>query len=99
MNDANDQSPMQYDGHWILKHGKLPLAWLLLPLLHNTHNTSFYTKNLPQQISKPEKTTQALSVYRKGTFHVYIKWLIVISWKVMIKKRGLEKRSYFGILV
>ena len=40
---------------------------------------------------KTEKNTQALSVYRKGTFHVYIKCLIVISWKVLIKRRGSEK--------
>ena len=46
-----------------------------------------------------KKTAQALSVYRKGTFCAYIKCLIVISWKVMIKRRGSEKGSYFGIPV
>ena len=40
-----------------------------------------YPKNLPWQISKlKKKTTQALSLYRKGTFCIYI------SWKVIIKK-------------
>ena len=38
-----------------------------------------------------KKTAQALSVHRKGTFCVYIKCLIVISWKVTIQRRGLEK--------
>ena len=36
-------------------------------------------------------TTQALSVYRKGTFHIYIKCLIVISWKVTIKNEVQKK--------
>ena len=48
---------------------------------------------------KTQKATQALSVHRKSTFCTYIKCLIVISWKVMIQRRGSEKWSYFGILV
>ena len=40
---------------------------------------------------KTGKSTQALSVYRKGTFRIYIKCLIVISWKVTIERRGRKK--------
>ena len=58
----------------------------------------FYTQNLPGQISKLGKTTQALSVYRKGTFCIYIKCLIVIFWKVTIERR-FKKGSYFGVPV
>ena len=54
---------------WVLLYGcanvKITLAYLLLPLVQNTCNTFFYTQNLPGQISKPEKTPQALSVCRR----------------------------------
>ena len=65
--------------------------FFVLPLVQNTCNTLLYTKYLPWRISNLKKPTQALSVYRKGTFCEYIKCLIVISWKVMIKRDVREK--------
>ena len=38
-----------------------------------------------------QKSTQALSVYRKGTVCIYNECLIVASHKVTIKRRGGEK--------
>ena len=64
---------------------------IILPLVRNNSYTSFDIKNFPRRIRKPEKSTQALSVYRKGTFRVYIKCLIVASSKVTIKRRGRKK--------
>ena len=87
-----DQVTVTFWGVMIIKEPK-PLDFFAYVILHWSKilATFFYTQNLPQQISKLEKTTQALSVYRKGTFHAYIKCLIVISWKVTIKRKGLEK--------
>ena len=72
---------------------KSPLWSKILTTLFSTH------KIFHGEFQNQKKTTQALSVYRKDTFHVYIKCLIVISWKVTIKRRGSEKRSYFGVPV
>ena len=63
----------------------------ILPLVRNNSYTSLDIKNFPGRIRKPEKSTQALSVYRKGIFRVYIKCLIVASSKVTIKRRGRKK--------
>ena len=43
-----------------------------------------------------KKSTQALSVYRKGTFCVYIKCLIVASSKVTIKRRSRKKGHFLS---
>ena len=51
----------------------------------------FISKKFPRQILKLEKSTQALSVYRKCTFHIYIKCLIATSSKVVIERRGGKK--------
>ena len=61
--------------------------------------TLFHTKKLPRGISVPGKTTQTLSVHRKGTVHVYIECLIVISQGDMIKRSGLQKGVKFGVPV
>ena len=53
--------------------------------------TLYSTQNIFHgEFQNQKKTTQVLSVYRKCSFHVYIKCLIVLSWKVMIKQRGSE---------
>ena len=83
----------------IRKQEKIKLRNTLLPLVRNNSYTSFDIKNFPRRIRKPEKSTQALSVYRKGTFRVYIKCLIVASSKVTIKRRGRKKRSLFVVPV
>ena len=44
----------------------------VLPLVHKTCNTSLHVTFLLGRIPKPEKTTQAISVHRKGTFCLYI---------------------------
>ena len=91
-----------------LPHSNIPTFWMSfndkLILFYSLWSKILATRFLTHKIFHSEfqnwkKTTQALSVYRKGTFCAYIKCLIVISWKVMIKSRGLEKRSYFGVLV
>ena len=64
---------------------------LVLPLVRNSSYTSVDIKNFPRRIPKPEKSMQALSVFTKGTFSVYIKCLIVIFWEVTIERRGGEK--------
>ena len=57
----------------------------ILATLFPTHKI-FHSKFQNQR-----KTMQALSVYRKGTVCVYIKCLVVISWKVTFKSRGSGK--------
>ena len=69
-----------------------------LPLVHKTCNTLLHVTFLLGQIPKLEKTTQALSVHRKGNFCVYIECLIVIYSKVTTIKRGEKKVSKFGVL-
>ena len=70
----------------------------LLPLVHKTCNTLRHVTFLLGQIPKLEKTTQALSVHRKGTFCIYIECLIVICLQVTTIKRG-EKVSKCGVPV
>ena len=72
---------------------------ILLPLVYKTCKTLLHITFLLGQILKPEKTTQALSVHRKGTFCIYIECLIVICSKVTTIKRGEKKVSKFGVLV
>ena len=65
-----------------------------LPLVRNSSYTSFDIKNFPRRIRKPEKSTQALSVYTKGRnrnrFVVLLCFLVdcwmcffgCVSWRV-----------------
>ena len=46
--------------------------------LKNLQHFFLHTNIFHNKFQNQRKTTQALSVYRKGTFHVYIKCLIVI---------------------
>ena len=60
---------------------------IVLPLVHKTSNTLLHVTFLP----KTEKTTQALSVHRTGTFCIYIECLLVICLKVTTIKEERKK--------
>ena len=63
----------------------------ILSLVRNSSYTLDNVKNYFRQISKPQKSTQALSVFRKGAVCIYIKCLIVDSQEVIIERRSRKK--------
>ena len=70
---------------------RLETVNLVLRLVRNSSYTSFNIENFLGEFENRIKSTQALSVYRTGTFRVYIKCLIVASSKVTIERRSRKK--------
>ena len=74
----------------ILVHNQYSLWSIKLATLHSM---SFFS----MANFETRKKTQAISVHRKGTFHVYNECLIVICLQVTTMKRQEKKVSKFGV--